>query len=317
MQRVNHAAFSLYLAKKKRTGNLHTNVIFYGVILCKGGTGLDFTWYESAFYGLVSGLTDIIPVSAHAHRLLLLKLYGETGDVALLRLFIHLGVFAAALFHCQPHITRMLRAKRLSRIPKRRRKRPLDTKSMMDFSLWKTMLVPVILSFFLYPKVQPLETSLVWVSVLILLNGLIMYIPQFFPSSNKDSRTLSRVEGLVLGVGGAAAILPGISGMGMAVSLGSLCGLERSYSLAMSLLMNLVMWAGFAVFDAMAMVKMGMHGISLAAVLQCLLAGITAFTGAHMGIEMMRKLSQNRDYTIFAYYCWGLALFTFALNLMA
>ena len=278
---------------------------------------MDFTWYESAFYGLISGLTDILPVSAHAHRLLLLKLYGETNDVAILRLFIHLGVFAAALFHCQPHILRMLRAKRLSRIPKRRRKRPLDTKSLMDYSLWKTMLLPVILSFFLYEKVQVLESKLVWVSVFVLLSGLVLYIPQFFPSSNKDSRTLSRIEGLVVGVGGAFAIFPGVSGMGMAVSLAGLTGMERSYGFSMALLMNLAIWLGAAVFDLMAVIKMGLYGISFGAIVHCVLAAITAFTGAHMAIRSMLKLIQNRDYTIFAYYCWGLALFTFALNLIA
>ena len=302
---------------EKKAGNLDGNVISYGVKLCKGGTGVDFTWYESAFYGLVSGLTDIMPVSAHAHRLLLLKLYGETNDVAILRLFIQLGVFGAALFHCQPHITRMFRAKRLSRIPKRRRKRPLDTKSLMDYSLWKTMLVPVILSFFVYEKAMLLQNSLVWVSVFILLNGLILYIPQFFPASNKDSRTLSRVEGLVMGLGGAAAVLPGISGMGTGISFASLCGLERSYGLVMALLMNLGVWAGFVIFDVIAVVKMGLYGISLGAIVHCILAFVTAFTGAHMGIQFMRKLAENKDFTIFAYYCWGVALFTFALNLMA
>lgn len=278
---------------------------------------MDFTWYESALYGLVSGLTDILPVSAHAHRLLLLKLYGETNDVAILRLFIHLGIFAAVLFHSQPHILRMLRAKRLSRIPKRRRKRPLDTKSLMDYSLWKTMLLPVILSFFLYEKVQALESQLVWVSVFVLLNGLILYIPQFFPSSNKDSRTLSRVEGLVVGVGGALAIFPGMSGMGAGLSLAGLCGMERSYGLAMALLMNLAVWLGAAVFDLMAVIKMGLYGISLGAIVHCILAAITSFTGGYMGIRFLSKLAQNQDYTIFAYYCWGVALFTFALNLIA
>ena len=62
---------------------------------------------------------------------------------------------------------------------------------------------------------------------------------------------------------------------------------------------------------------MGMYGISLAAIVYCLLAGISAAAGAHMAISFMRKVAQNRDYTIFGYYCWGVALFTFALNLMA
>jgi len=278
---------------------------------------LDFTWYESAFYGLVSGLTDILPVSAHAHRLLLLKLYGETNDVALLRFFIQLGVFGAGFFHCQPHILRMLRAKRLSRIPKRRRKRPLDTKSLMDYSLWKTMLLPTILGLLLYQKVQPLESSMAWVSVFILINGLILYIPQFFPASNKDSRTLSRVEGLIMGLGGAAAILPGISGMGTVISFASICGLERGYGLTMGLLMNLALWLGFAIHDLIAVIKMGLYGISFIAIVYCLLASIAAFAGAYMGIRFLRKIAENRDFTIFSYYCWGVALFAFALNLMA
>lgn len=278
---------------------------------------MDFSLFETALYGLVSGLADILPVSAHAHRLLLLKLYGQTNEVAVLRMFIRMGVFAAAFLHCQPHIIRMLRAKRLSRIPKRRRKRPLDTKSLMDYSLWKTMLLPVILSFFLYKKAQSLEYSLVWVSVFILLNGLILYIPQFFPTSNKDSRMLSRVEGLCMGLGGAVTILPGISGTGMAVSFASICGVERSYGLVMSLLMNLGIWTGLIVFDFLDVIKLGVYGISFGIILHCIIGGITAFGGAYMGIRVMKSIARDKDYTIFSYYCWGLALFTFVLNLMA
>ena len=179
------------------------------------------------------------------------------------------------------------------------------------------MLLPVILSLFLYQKLQELERSMAWVSVFLLINGLILYIPQFFPGSNKDSRTLSRVEGLIMGLGGAAAILPGISGMGTAVSLASICGLERGYGLSMAMLMNLALWLGFAIHDLIVVFQMGLYGISFAAIVYCLLACITAFTGAHIAIQFLRKIAANKDYTIFAYYCWGVALFTFVLNLMA
>ena len=278
---------------------------------------MEFTWYETLIYGLVSGLCDILPVSAQAHRMLLLKLYGENADLGLMRLFIHVSIIGAVYFHCQPHIVRILRAKRLSRVPKRRRKRPLDTKSLMDYSLWKTMLIPVILSFFLYGKAQSLSAHLVWVAVFLLLNGLILYIPQFLPGSNKDSRTLSRVDGLLMGLGGAASILPGISGLGAAVSVASICGVERGYGLTMALLMNLAVLAGQIVFDVMAVAKLGLIGLSFGNILSCLLAGIAAFAGAYAGIRLLTNLVKDRDYTVFAYYCWGAALFTFVLNLMA
>ena len=278
---------------------------------------MDFSWFESVLYGVVSGMTDILPVSAQAHRLLLLKFLGKTNDVSLMRLFVHIGILGAVYFHCQPHIIRIFRATRLARVPTRRRKRPLDTKSMMDYSLWKTMLLPVILSLFLYHKVQVLGNKIVWMAVFILINGLILYVPQFFPSSNKDSRTLSRVDGLLMGLGGAVSILPGISGIGAALSVASICGVERSYGLTMALLMDLALCVGLVVIDVMEVVKIGLYGLNFGIVFQCILAGVAGFAGSYLGIRFMRNLAENRDFSIFAYYCWGLSLFTFVMNLMA
>lgn len=278
---------------------------------------MDLSWYESIFYGLVLGLTDILPISAQAHELLLLKLFGAKSAPGLLQLLIHLSILGALYYHCMPHITKMLRAKSLSRIPKRRRKRPLDTKSLMDFSLWKTMAVPVILGFLLYTKVGFLRGSLSMMAVFLFINGVILYIPQFLPSSNKDSRSLSRVEGLLMGLGGAASILPGISSVGTGISIGSVCGVDRKYCLNMVMLMNLIVTAALLVTDIMAIAAEGVGSFSFGVLLCYLLSAVSAFVGTSFGIRYMRKLSADKGYAIFAYYCWGIALFTFILNLMA
>lgn len=278
---------------------------------------MNLTWLESIVYGLISGIADIFPVSATAHRTLLLKIFGETTDLALMRFFVHLGVFGSIFFHCQPHMVRFLRAKRLSRVPKRRRKRPLDTKSLMDYSLWKTMLIPVIISLFLYTRTESLSQRIVWVAVFLLVNGLILYIPQFLPGSNKDSRTLSRVEGLLMGLGGLAGVFPGVSAVGTAVSVGAVCGVDRSYGLTMALLMNLALNLVLAVLDIIAVFSIGLSGLYFQLILRCIVAGIAAFAGSFLTIQLLRRLIAEHDYSLFAYYCWGLALFTFILNLMA
>ena len=56
---------------------------------------MNFTWVESLLMGLVSGIADIVPVSAEAHRIILLKLFGKQGEPDLLRLFVHLGIMVA------------------------------------------------------------------------------------------------------------------------------------------------------------------------------------------------------------------------------
>lgn len=278
---------------------------------------MELNWFESILYGLLSGLMDILPVSAQAHKVLLLKFFGIKGNADLLNLLIHLGIFGALYFSTQTQIVRMSRARALSHIPKRKRKRPLDTRSLMDLSMLKTMLVPVILGMLLYQYASGVSTNLILVALFLFLNGIILYVPQFLPSGNRDSRTLSRVEGLLMGLGGAVSILPGISAIGVSTSIGSVCGVERTYSLNMALMMNLFITLGYIVYDIMGIAASGMGTLSFAILIRYLLTALCAFGGTMLGIKFMRHLAANQGWALFGLYCFGLALFTFILNLMA
>lgn len=278
---------------------------------------MDLNWFESFLYGLFSGLADILPVSAEAHRILMLKFFGIQSNTELMNLLVHLGVFGALYCSCRKQIVRISSARRLARVPKRRRRRPLDTRSLMDFSLFKTMLIPVILSFFLCRYTETLESKLIWIVGFLFLNGIILYIPQFFPTSNRDSRMLSRVEGLLMGLGGALGILPGISAMGAALSVASLCGVERSYGLSMALMMNMGIQIGLIVLDVMGLAASGVGTLSFLIFIRYLVTAAVAFGAGVLGVKIMRLLAAEKGYSLLAFYCWGVALFTFILNLMA
>lgn len=278
---------------------------------------MDLNWLESMLYGLLSGLMDILPVSAQAHRTLLLKFFGMKATTDMVHLMIHIGVLAALYICCQSQLIRMSRAKKLSRIPKRKRKRPLDTRSLMDLSMVKTTLVPVLLGLFLYQYTGELHSNLMLVAVFLFLNGIVLYAPQFLPTGNRDSRTLSRVEGLLMGLGGTASILPGISAVGTAVSIGSVCGVERNYCLNVALIMNLFMNAGYLFYDILAVSSGGLGTVSFVILVRYLLTAAAAFGGTMLGINLMRHLAAGAGYALFGLYCFGLSLFTFILNLMA
>ena len=278
---------------------------------------MDSNWILTMVYGLISGLTEILPVSSQAHRMLILKFLGENRQPELLTLLIDLGILAALYVGCQTNIVRIMRARRLARIPKARRKRPLDTRSLMDFRMLRTMLIPIIVVFFFNQKLENLVSSMLVIALLLLLNGIILYIPQFLPGSNRDSRTLSRVEGLLMGLGGAVSVIPGLSGVGTAVSVGSVCGIDRTYALNMTLMMDIAVDVGFVIFDFLGLVSAGIGGLSFGILVSYILAALAAFGAATLGIKVMRALAANLGYSCFAYYCWGLAMFTFILNLLA
>ena len=277
---------------------------------------MDLNWLQSLLFGLVSGLTDILPVSAQAHRMLLLKFFGVKNTTDLLSLLIHLSVFAALYLSSRGQFVKMNRARALARVPKRKRKRPLDTKSMMDWSLVKTMLLPTILGLLMYRFVQKMQTNLLTIAVFLFLNGVILYIPQFLPSSNKDSRTLSRLEGFAMGCGCALSILPGISTVGAVVSIGSVCGVERVYSLNMAFIIKMFLMAGLLVYDVLGILSGGMEPLTFGLFLRYLVTAALSFGASMGGIRVMRRLATDHGFGLFGVYCWGLALFTFILNLV-
>ena len=278
---------------------------------------MELIWFESCIFGLFSGLLDIVPVSAEAHRILLLKFFGVKASSDLLNLLIHMAVFAALYYSSQTQLIRMRRARALARVPKRKRKRPLDTRSMMDWSMLKTMLIPAILGVFLRKYTAGMGSKLMLVSLFLFLNGLILYVPQFFPTSNRDSRTLSRIEGLLMGLGGAVSAIPGISAIGSTTSIASVCGVDRTYGLNMALMMNMGITLGLIIYDVLGILTNGFGSFSFGILIQYLLSAAAAFGGAMFGIKWMRRLASGHGFSVFGVYCWGLALFTFILNLIA
>lgn len=275
---------------------------------------MDFTWLQSIFYGFSYGLSEILPVSSRAHGRMLLKLMGRV-ETPLIQLIIHLAIALALYTASYGAIVRMLRAVSLSRIPKRKRKRPLDTGSLMDFKLWRTTVIPTILFFVFYRKLRPLDSNLVIVSAFVFFNGLLLYLPQFFPGGNKDARTLTRVDGLLMGLGMGIGVFPGVSGMGAAVSIGSICGVDKNYAINLAILSNLAASVCLVVHDVLSLTSTGIGIITAAVAARCLLMGIMAFAGCRFAIRVIRKLPES--FGSFAYYCWGVALLVFILNLLA
>lgn len=277
---------------------------------------MELNWLQSILFGLVSGAADIFPVSGQVHRLLLLKFFGVNQLPNLLALLLHLSVAAALYLSSQGQFVRMNRARALARIPKKKRKRPLDTRSMMDWSLIKTMLVPTVIGLLLNSRVRGWSVNMFLIAGMLFVNGLILYIPQFLPTSNRDSRTLTRLEGVLMGLGAGASVLPGISTVGIMVSIASVCGIERLYGLNMTFIVKLFFLIGLMVYDVLAIITDGLGGLTVMLLAQYLFTGLLSFGASMFAIRLLRRLVPEHGFHTFGVYCWGLALFTFILNLV-
>ena len=119
-----------------------------------------------------------------------------------------------------------------------------------------------------------------------------------------------------MGLGGAVSVLPGVSSVGAANAVASVCGAERAFALNLTYLMHMVLTVALIGFDFAALFATGLSTITGGVLVTYVLAAIAAFGGAYTGIKAMRLLAVNIGYTVFALYSIGAALLSFLLYLM-
>ena len=178
--------------------------------------------------------------------------------------------------------------------------------------LVSTAAVPVLLGVIASYLIAGIESHFWFLALMLAVNGVFLFAPQHMPQANKDSLSLSAMDAFVMGLAGASAALPGISRMGAMVSTGVMRGADRRYALDMSLLLMIPALLLLAVFDATALTG----GIGGQQILCCFLGSAAAFAGASASIFLLRFLAFKLGFSLFSYYSWGMALFTFILYLI-
>lgn len=276
---------------------------------------MEIGWLESLLYGLLSGFTEFVPVSAQAHGAVLRRLFG-CGEIHFIDLTVHLASLISLLVCVYPQFSRLNRVRKLATLPRSHRNRQPDIVALMDLRLLKTAAVPMLLMFLISPVTSKLGSDLIWMSLFFVLNGLILYIPRLRPTGNKDSTMLTPADALLLGLSSGLGILPGISRIGAFQSVASLRGADRQHSVNLALLFSVAALGVLCVIDLLWLILVNFAGITLILVLKGLLAALAAYIGTWLGITLVRFLAVKAGYSFFAYYSWGAALFVFILFLM-
>ncbi len=266
-------------------------------------------------YVFLSGLTEFLPVSSRPHQMLLEMLAGREMADPFVELSIHLGCLLALLFICKDRIRRLLRENRHEKISRRHKNRNVDRVAILDIRVLKTASVALLVGMFFLQKGERWVSSLWLISVTLVLNGFLLFLPRITAQGNKDSRHLGGLHALILGLGGALGVIPGFSRVGSTLTAGHISGADRDYVLNMAFLLCVPALIFLIVLDIIAVISGG-AALSLLWLLAYLLMTALAFGTAYVGIFFMRYLSSRFGFALFSYYSWGMALFFFIFYLM-
>ncbi len=269
---------------------------------------------QSILYGLVSGFSEVLPVSSQAHQAILMRLFGLDTREPLRDLLIHISVLLAIITGCRATILRLKREKDLSN--RRRRGRKSTNDSAYELRLIRTAAVPMLIVLLIYLSSRTIETNLTTLALMLVINGIALIIPEHMRQANKDARSMTGFDGILIGVAGGLSALPGISRIGAISSYALMRGAEKQKVLSWAFLLSIPALFLLCIIDVVLIFSIGVGAVSFLSVLGYILSAITAYLGAYFGIIFVRYLAVRTGYTGFAYYSWGTALFTMILYLI-
>ena len=275
------------------------------------------SYWQAIIMGLVQGVTEFLPISSSGHLAILQNFLGlgSMEDHLLFDVLLHLGTLGAVFIAYWKDIAglfsegfAMLHLKKLPRGQKPDRLK----RRMISFLVLATL--PLIAAALLKGAIEPLYENTFFIGFALLATGGLLFASDRMGRGTKNERNVTIGEVMTVGLAQAVATVPGLSRSGTTISVGMLCGFERSFAVKFSFLLSIPAVLGANLLSLIDAVKAGID-FSL---LPMYLAGVvTAFVSGFFAISILRILVQKNRFGSFAYYCWGAGLVTLILSLVA
>lgn len=276
---------------------------------------MNLKWFQSLVMGFVSGLAGLLPISAEAHRGILSTIFGIETEDPVFRLLCRLACLLVLAWSLREEIYQLRRTNRRMKRA-RRRQVPPDLSSVCTIRVLRSAAGPMVVGKLFTMQLSFISGRMELLALVLIVNGVLLYVPRLLPAGNKDPRNMARLDGMLMGLGAGLSVVPGISMIGASVSLGLARGVDRRQALRLSMLLMMAGLAVEAVFDVIALTGSAVTFSGMGLVI-ALLGAVLAGFGARIGIRSMEFLAFKAGFSGFAYYCWGMALICVFLYLIA
>ena len=152
-----------------------------------------------------------------------------------------------------------------------------------------------------------------FVGVMLILNGLVLYICERMIPGKKGLGRMSIPDALIVGICQAVAVIPGLSRLALTVTAVNAEGFQKNYAIRFGLLMAIP--ALFGAF-VLSLADAAIAGIETANMSAYLAGAGAAFVTAFLGVFGFRRLVRRRGFTDLAYYSWVIGVLAIILALI-
>lgn len=254
--------------------------------------------------GVVQGVAEFLPISSSGHLSLLQYFFSMEEPDTLYNILLHFATLIAVCVVYRRDIADMVleffRAIGDLTSGKRTQGNPPEARRMILLLILGTLPLFLVLPFDDF--VEGLGANPVFVSVMLIVTGCILFLSDRYGGGRKNGRTATVKDVLLVGLAQGAATIPGLSRSGATISAGMALGFDRNFAVRYSFLMSLPAVFGATLLKVVKVVKDGALDTELLPMYLTgmVVAGVVGF----FSISLVKLLASKGKFGSFAYYCW-------------
>lgn len=253
-------------------------------------------WWQSIILGLIQGLTEFLPVSSSGHLAIGREILGVgASEDVMFEVVVHAATVLATIIVFRKQIWKLICG--LFKF-----KYNDETDYILKIAV--SMIPVLIVGVFFKDVVEEMFGNLLVVGLALLATAALLFFsdrasvrPVVKETSARNG--ISYWQALVIGLGQALAVTPGLSRSGTTISTGLICGVKREVVAQFSFLMVLVPILGEAFLDIVG----GEMAASTVGTLPLVLGFLSAFASGLFACKVMIALVKKAQLKWFALYC--------------
>lgn len=275
------------------------------------------SFFDAILLGIIQGLAEFLPISSSGHLSVFQNFFGMTQDAAdnlFFDVLLHLGTLAAVFVaywgEIKSIILEGLTMVGLRKLPRGQKPDRLSRR-MILFIIAATLPLLVVLP--VKDAVDGLYSNTIFIGCAFLVTGTLLFLSDRMTRGNKDLKSATIVDVLLVGCAQAVAVVPGLSRSGSTIAAGLSRGFGREFAVKFSFLLSIPAVLGA---NLLSLIDAAQAGIDWSLMPMYAAGVLTAAVSGYLAIRLLKFITQRGSFGAFCYYCWGAGLVTLILSLI-
>jgi undecaprenyl-diphosphatase len=261
---------------------------------------------QAIVLGIVQGLTEFLPISSTGHLRVVPAFLGWEDPGAAFTAVTQLGTLAAVLLYFRHDLLRIARAwVRSLHDPEHRE----DLDARMGWYIVFGTIPIAIFGFAFRDQIESSARSLYLIGTTLIVLGLVLLLAERIARHDRPLESLTRRDGIIIGLAQALALIPGVSRSGATLTAGLFLGFDRAAAARYSFLLSVPAVVLSGLFELR---HIGGHGA--AGFVPTAIATLLAFVVGYASIAFLLRWLASHSTAVFVAYRVGLGVLVIALT---